>query len=144
MPPLSYTTIFNATPLERIDLIRHGILAAEAKRIIADLHLPQSAGLRALNFSTATVNKKAKLGERLSPEESERSVGFAKLVGQLEVMLQDSNAPAEFDARAWMARWLTEPLPALGGSRPADLMDTMEGQSLVAAALAKIQSGAYA
>ena len=59
-------------------------------------------------------------------------------------MLQDSNAPAEFDARAWMARWLTEPLPALGGSRPADLMDTMEGQSLVAAALAKIQSGAYA
>ena len=45
---------------------------------------------------------------------------------------------------AGFPRWLTEPLPALGGSRPADLMDTMEGQSLVAAALAKIQSGAYA
>jgi uncharacterized protein (DUF2384 family) len=35
-------------------------------------------------------------------------------------------------------------LPALGGVRPLDLMDTMEGQSLVAETLARIQSGAYA
>jgi uncharacterized protein (DUF2384 family) len=35
-------------------------------------------------------------------------------------------------------------LPAFGGARPADLIDTMEGQSLVSAALGRIQSGAYA
>jgi hypothetical protein len=34
-------------------------------------------------------------------------------------MIEDSGEPANFDARAWMARWLTEPLPALGGVRPA-------------------------
>ena len=95
-------------------------------------------------MSTATVNKKARQGDTLSPEESERIVGFAKLVGQLEAMIQDSGDPTDFDARTWMARWLTEPLPAFGGARPADLMDAMEGQGLVAAALAKIQSGAYA
>jgi uncharacterized protein (DUF2384 family) len=104
----------------------------------------QGAGFKALNLSIATVNKKAKQGGTLSPEESERVVGFAKLVGQLEAMIQDAGDPANFDAGAWMARWLTEPLPAFGGLRPADLMDTMEGQGLVAAALGKIQSGAYA
>jgi len=141
---LSTITVYRATPLERIDMIRRGIRASEAKRLFAELPIGQGAGFKALNLSTATVNKKARHGEKLSPEESERVVGFAKLVGQLEVMIQDSGDPAHFNARAWMARWLTEPLPAFGGARPADLMDTMEGQGLVSAALAQIQSGAYA
>jgi len=141
---LSYLTVYRASPLERIDMIRRGIPASEAKRIFAELPIGQGAGFKALNLSTATVNKKAKHGDTLSPEESERVVGFAKLVGQLEAMIQDSGDPANFDARAWMARWLTEPLPAFGGARPADLVDTMEGQGLVSAALAKVQSGAYA
>lgn len=141
---LSYITVYRASPLERIDMIRRGIPASEAKRIFADLPIGQGAGLKALNLSPATVNKKARYGDTLSPEESERVVGFAKLVGQLEAMIQDSGDPANFDAPAWMARWLTEPSPVLGGARPADLVDTMEGQGLVSAALAKIQSGAYA
>jgi putative toxin-antitoxin system antitoxin component (TIGR02293 family) len=140
----SYLAVYRATALERIDMIRRGIPAAAAKRLFADLPIGQGAGFKALNLSTATVNKKAKHGETLSPGESERIVGFAKLVGQLEAMVQDSGNPTNFDARAWMARWLNEPLPAFGGARPADLIDTMEGQGLVSAALAKIQSGAYA
>ncbi len=141
---LSYITVYRASPLERIDMIRRGIPASEAKRIFAELLIGQGVGFKALNLSTATINKKAKHGDTLSPQESERIVGFAKLVGQLEAMIQDSGDPTNFDARAWMARWLTEPLPAFGGARPADLVDTMEGQDLVSAALAKVQSGAYA
>jgi len=141
---ISYTQIYRATPLERIEMIRRGIPASEAKRIFADLAMGQGAGFKALNLSTATVNKKAKHGDLLTSEESERIIGFAKLVGQLEAMIQESGDPTGFDARTWMARWLTEPLPAFGGARPADLVDTMEGQGLVSAALAKMQSGAYA
>ena len=37
-----------------------------------------------------------------------------------------------------------DPVPALGGARPIDLMDTMEGQALVSTTLAQLQSGAYA
>ncbi len=124
-------------------MIREGIPAAEAKRIVGELFATQGAALEALKLSTATVNKKAKLGERLSPEESERVFGIARLVGQVEAMVAESGDPAGFDARAWMGRWLGEPLAALGGVRPADLMDTMEGQGLVSAVLARMQSGAY-
>lgn len=139
-----YLDIYRASPLERISLIRKGIPASNVKRLLTDLRIGQGVGFKALNLSTATVNKKAKQGAMLSREESERVIGFAKLVGQLEAMIQESGDLTDFDARAWMARWLTEPLPAFGGARPADLVDTMEGQGLVSSALAKLQSGAYA
>lgn len=66
------------------------------------------------------------------------------LVGQLEAMIAESGDGSDFDAYAWMTRWLMEPLPALGHRRPADLLDTEEGRGLVSAALAQTQSGAYA
>jgi putative toxin-antitoxin system antitoxin component (TIGR02293 family) len=129
--------------MERIEFIGRGIPASEAKRIFVNL-LGPTAALKALNLSPATVNKKAKEGGRLSAEESERVVGFAKLLGQVEAMVEESGDPTNFDAAAWLTRWLTEPLPAFGGVRPADLVDTMEGQALMSAALARMQSGAYA
>lgn len=140
----SYLAVFHASPLERIDMIKHGIPAVEAKRIFADLAIGQGAALKALNLSPATVNKKAKQDKTLSPEDSERVIGMARLVGQLEAMVEESGDPTGFDATAWMARWLNDPLPALGGTRPIDLMDTMEGQALVSTVLAQLQSGAYA
>ena len=141
---LSYLALHRASPFERIAMIKLGVRAAEAKRIIADLAIGQGAALKALKLSPATVNKKAKQGQVLSPGESERVIGFAKLVGQLEEVIQESGDPEGFDAAAWLARWLKEPLPALGGERPIDLMDTMEGQTLVSTTLAQLQSGAYA
>ena len=139
-----YLSLFRASPLERIAIIRQGIPAEEAKQLFATLNIGQGAALASLNLSPATVNKKAKQGATLSPEESERVIGCARLVGQLESMIHESGDPKNFDAAVWIARWLTEPLPAFGGTRPADLMDTMEGQALVSSTLAKLQSGAYA
>jgi uncharacterized protein (DUF2384 family) len=83
--------------------------------------------------------------DHISPlGESQRTIGLVELVRQLEAMIQESGNPEGFDAAAWMSRWLNDPVPALGGMRPVDLMDTLEGQALVSATLAKVQSGAYA
>ena len=141
---LSYVEVYFASPLERIALVKEGVQAAEAKRIFQDVGVGQGAGLELLNLSAATVNKKAQARATLSREESERVIGFARLVGQVKAMVQESGNPQNFDAGAWLTRWLTEPLPAFGGLKPAQLMDTMEGQGLVSSALAKLQSGAYA
>lgn len=80
-------------------------------------------------------------------EDSEKIVGLAKLVGQVETMLDQSGDPElmkDFDARKWLARWIEEPIPALGGKRPADYMDTFEGQEMVSRLLSMMQTGAYA
>jgi putative toxin-antitoxin system antitoxin component (TIGR02293 family) len=141
---LSYLDVYRASPLERIARIKHGIPAIEAKRIISELSLGQGAALKALKLSPATFNKKAKRDQTLSSGESERVLGIAKLVGQLEALVQESGNPEGFDAAAWLSRWLREPVPALGGACPIDMVDTMEGQALVSAVLAQMQSGAYA
>lgn len=142
--PITYSEIFRASPSDRIRLIREGVPARQAKRLIADLRVEQSILFDALNLKTATVNRKAARDEALSPEDGERVIGMARLVGQLEAILAESGDAEGFDAPAWLAQWLRAPLPALGGVRPIELLDTMEGQSLVSQALARIQSGAYA
>nr|WP_295112575.1 antitoxin Xre/MbcA/ParS toxin-binding domain-containing protein [uncultured Caulobacter sp.] len=103
-----------------------------------------SATIQALGVSIATINRKAKNQAVLTKGESERVLGLAKLVGQVQAMVEESGDPEGFDAGAWTARWLSEPLPAFGGARPVDFLDTMEGQRLVSDTLAKLQSGAYA
>ncbi len=140
----SYIGVYRASPFERIEMIKNGILATEVKRVFADLAIGQGEGFRALRLSPATVNKKAKQDQTLSRGETERVIGVVRLVGQLEAMIQESGDPEGFDAAAWMARWLKEPLPAFGGVRPVDLIDTMEGQTLVSTALTQMQSSAYA
>lgn len=142
--PVGYLEIYRAAPADRIRMIKEGVPAAKAKRIFDDLAIGQGAAYRALKLSAATVNRKAAQQQTLSPDESERVLGIAKLVGQLEAMIEESGDPEGFDAPAWLSRWLNEPLPALGGVRPVELLDTMEGQALVANTLAQLQSGAYA
>lgn len=141
---LAYMEIYRSSPQARIKMIRSGVKAGDAKQMISDLHFDQQALLGALNLKTATVNRKAARDEALSTEESERVLGIASLVGQLQAIVEESGETEGFDATQWMSRWLREPLPALGGERPLLLLDTMEGQSLVADTLAKVQSGAFA
>ncbi len=141
---LSYLDLFRADPLVRVALIRSGVAAAEAKLVLADLKGPLAQTLEALDLPTATLNRKARANARLSPHESERVVGVAKLIGQVQAMVEASGEPEGFSAPDWVADWLREPLRALGGVRPLDLMSTMEGQSVVADTLSRIQSGAYA
>jgi uncharacterized protein (DUF2384 family) len=58
-------------------------------------------------------------------------------------MLIESGHDEKFDASRWVGAWLERPLPALGGSKPADYMDTIEGQEFISRLLAQSQSGAY-
>ncbi|MBI0436175.1 antitoxin Xre/MbcA/ParS toxin-binding domain-containing protein [Roseomonas sp. KE0001] len=139
-----YTGLYRAEPLKRIRAIKSGLLAAEAKEILADLHLSQTTAMKALALSPATMNRKAKGADRLPPAESERVLGMARLVGQVQAMVEESGNSEGFDAAEWVSRWLSEPLPALGGAKPLDFLDTMEGQALVSSMLARMQSGTYA
>ncbi len=140
----TYIEIYRASPVERIDMIKHGVRAAFTKKLFADLAIGQGLGFEALKLSPATVNRKILQEANLSIDESERVIGMAKLIGQLEAMIEESGTPDGFDAARWISRWLKEPLPAFGGARPVDFMDTMEGQAMVSKVLAQMQSGAYA
>jgi putative toxin-antitoxin system antitoxin component (TIGR02293 family) len=141
---MNYVQLYKAAPQERIAIVEAGLPASQAKQIISDLAMPVASAFQALHVSVSTINRKAKAHEVLPRDETERFLGLAKLIGQVQAMVEESGDPEGFDARAWTARWLNEPLPAIGGARPVDLIGTMEGQALVADTLARIQTGAYA
>lgn len=142
--PDKFRDVYTASPEDRIKMIRRGMPATEAKRLVQVLGVEQKAFYHALGLKTATVNRKIAQSEQLSSDESERLLGVAKLIGQVEAIVAEDGDPQGFSAPEWISRWLREPLPALGGTAPIDLLDTMEGQAMVGEALARIQSGAYA
>jgi uncharacterized protein (DUF2384 family) len=75
--------------------------------------------------------------------ENDRASGIVSLVAQVQTMVEQSGNPNGFDTATWVARWLDRPLPALGGQKPGDLMDTPDGRTLVGTIVGRMQSGAY-
>lgn len=139
-----FVTLYKAPVLTQVEWIKSGLGARDAKAILGQLRVPQGEALTALHIPVATVNRKAKTNAPLSPAEGERVLGVGRLLGQLQTMVRESGNLEGFDASAWLSAWMSAPVPALGGARPLDLMDTMTGQALVSQVLAQMQSGAYA
>lgn len=137
-------SLYEAPALAQIEWAKRGLGARDAKSLLAQLPLPQGETLEALQIPAATINRKAKTNAPLAPAEAERVIGLGRLLGQVQAMVRDSGTVDGFDPAAWLSDWLTTPVPALGGARPLDLMDTMTGQALVAQTLAQMQASAYA
>lgn len=130
--------------MQRVQLLKAGLSALDATTILAGLDIPEVRAFQAVNVSRAGMRRKLRRSERLAVPEAERVLGVAKLVGQVQQMVKEAGNPEGFSASAWFSSWLAEPLPALGGSRPIELLDTMEGQGLVASLLMQMRIGVYA
>ena len=87
--------------------------------------------------------RKAREGKPVSADEESRGLGMASLIAQVQTMIEESGNPEGFDAAKWVARWIDRPLPALGGQKPAELMDTPDGRALVSNIVDRMQGGAY-
>lgn len=135
---------FSYAPQERIAIIREGIPARQVADLAARMGTPKDRLIDLLRISRATLNRRARAHKPLPQDESERVLGLATLIGQVETMLSESGAPEGFDVAKWLAQWLKQPLPALGGRPAAEYLDTVEGQKMISQLLATAQSGAYA
>lgn len=127
-----------------VDIVRHGLPAVNVEALSTALHLDKGIVTGVLGLPRSTVDKKIKGHKDLTREQSERVIGLQRLIGQVEVIVAESGDATDFDAGEWLSRWIRKPLPALGGRKPDEFLDTVLGQQLVSKLLAQIQSGAYA
>jgi len=137
-------TLYRASPAERVSLIRAGVSASRIPELGAALHVSQESLLRMLNLPATSSRQKARPGAMLSTEQSERVIGLMQLIGQVAVMVDNSGDSTDFDAARWIGEWLERPVPALGGAKPSDYMDTTTGQKLVSNLLVQSQLGVFA
>ena len=142
-----FRKLYLAEPLARAALVKEGAPASLLPAPAAARAVPKERLYETIGGARATADRKLRADARLDPDATERALGLARLLGQVEQMLAESGDPeqaADFDAAAWVADFLGRPHPALGGRRPGDLMDTADGRGVVSALVAQMQSGAYA
>lgn len=136
--------MYQATIHERVLRIRNGVRASDVPRVANRMHISKEFLVKALGFSRSAIDRKVKQRKYLPVDQAERVLGLVRLIGQVEAMIVQSGQADGFDPACWTGQWLQQPTPALGGRCPAEFSDTILGQELLSALLARMQSGAYA
>lgn len=137
--------VARATPMQIIEIERQGVLGSFIKDLGKRMEIPSSRIYTILGVPKATAEKKAAAGERVAGRGGQAAIGMVKLVGIAQQIVANSTAREAqgFDAIRWLGQWIERPQPALGGRKPADLLDTPTGVEVVARLLGSIESGAY-
>lgn len=137
--------ISDATPMQIVEIERRGVPGFFIKDLSKRMEIPSSRIFRILGLAKATAEKKAAAGEMIAGRGGQSAIGMVRLLGIAQQIVAGSTADAaqDFDAARWLGRWIERPQPALGGRKPADLLDTPTGIQVVARLLGSIESGAY-
>lgn len=121
------------TPSKLIEALRIGLPVQELEDLQATLEVPLEKLFPMLGISKATLHRRKALG-KLGPDESDRVVRFARLMGKAVDVME-----SEEDAR----RWLTSPQFGLGGAVPLAYAETEVGAREVEDLLGRIEYGVY-
>lgn len=134
-----------ATPLQRVAAEREGVPAQVVKHMATSMDVPAVRMFNILGVAKATAESKAAQQARIAGASGQAALGMLCLLAIVKDIVKESTdaATQDFDSAKWLGRWIEHPQAALGGQRPADLLDTPTGYSVVARLLGSLQSGAY-
>jgi len=115
-------------------LILRGFHPDALTHVSESLGISGKALMGALNISPTTYKRRARKGELMTPEESDRLFRLAQVFAlAIDVFDSEENAAA----------WFQEEIMALGGERPIDLMRTSVGVREVEDVLGRLDHGVY-
>ena len=121
-------------PAMLIELVRSGLPVSELDALQNILDVPIDKLAPKLGISKATLHRRKKAAGRLEPDESDRVVRFARLMGKAVEVFENEKA-----ARAWMS----SPQFGLGGETPLDYATTELGAREVQNLLGRIDHSVY-
>lgn len=97
-----------------------------------------------IGVSQTTFRRKDEAHEPLPDAAGHRVMGYLRVVATLRRLLEESGdreQMATFDLEAWLAQWMRERLPELGGKTPAEMLRNPEGQRAVEQVLERMRGG---
>lgn len=115
-------------------LTREGLPVGTLTLLAEELSIERKTLARVVGISDRTLSRRLAKNERLSAEESDRTVRLARIVALTTDTLGDSQKASS---------WLQTPNRVLDGQRPLDLLDTDTGVRSVETVLARIEYGLY-
>ncbi len=131
--------------MERVEIERKGVSGVFLKDLSKHLGLTATRTFEILGVPKSTAASKTSAGRLVAGSGGQAAVGMIRLLGIAEGIVANSTAEAArgFDTAKWLGTWIERPQPALGGRKPADLLDTPTGFEVVARLLGSLESGAY-
>ena len=135
----------HADPMQMVELERQGTPVTIVIDLSRRMGIPAIRMFKMLGVPKATATKKARDGENMTGSAGYAAMGMAKLLATAQEIVAKSTADEarDFNAAEWLGRWIERPQPALGGRRPAELLDTATGVQVVTRLLGSIVSGSY-
>lgn len=97
-----------------------------------------------IGVSQTTFRRKEEANEPLPDVAGHRVMGFLRVAATLRRLLEESGDPdllKNFDLEGWVAQWMREQLPELGGKTPAEMLRNPEGQRAVEQVLERMRGG---
>ncbi len=116
------------------DLTRQGLPAEIVASLAQDLGLPRSRLAEVLGIPERTLSRRIASESRLTAEESDRAVRFARVL---------ATAKETLGSLEKAGRWLQMPNRALENEAPFELLDTDAGVQSVETVLGRIAYGVY-
>ena len=141
---LDFQDVYASSIYSLVEAVKTGVSPKMLSVLSTEMGMPKEGMAERLGLASSTVRNKTASSKLLSIDDSEKVIGMSRLIGQVQAMVNEAGNPDGFDAAAWLANWMEQGLPALGGRKPSEYMDTAVGQALVSQLLAQIRSGAYA
>jgi putative toxin-antitoxin system antitoxin component (TIGR02293 family) len=126
------------------DAVESGVPTYMVDLIAGATGEPVTRVMDVIGVSQTTYRRKDEAREPLPDAAGHRVMGFLRVMATLRRLLEESGDPAqlaEFDLEAWVARWMREPLPELGGKTPAEMLRNPEGQRAVEQVLERMRGG---
>ncbi|MGH8079470.1 MAG: antitoxin Xre/MbcA/ParS toxin-binding domain-containing protein [Lysobacter sp.] len=139
------TYLRTASPLQRVEAEREGVPAQVVKHMASSMDLSAMRMFNILGIAKATAESKAAQQARITGASGQAALGVMHLLGIAEAIVKNSTAAdaRHFDAAKWLGHWIEQSQAALGGQKPAELLDTPTGLQVVARLLGSLESGAY-
>jgi putative toxin-antitoxin system antitoxin component (TIGR02293 family) len=143
--PAFVATIRGALPMQLVEVERRGVGGRLLKDIALNMAIPASRLFDIIGVPKATAEKKASNNGVIAGAGGQAALGMVRLLGIAQSIVENSTADEArgFDAAKWLGQWIDRPQPALGGKKPAELLDTPTGIEVVSRILGAIESGAY-
>lgn len=126
------------------DAVEEGVPTYMVDVIALATRQPASAVMDIIGVSPTTFRRKDEANEPLPDAAGHRVMGFLRIAATLRRLIDesgDADAMKTFDLEAWLANWMKQQLPELGGKTPAEMLRNPEGLRAVEQVLERMRGG---
>jgi putative toxin-antitoxin system antitoxin component (TIGR02293 family) len=136
--------VMSSTGIVLFDAVEAGVPTYLVDVIAGATGQSASTVMDIIGVSPTTFRRKDEAGELLPDVAGHRVMGLLRVAATLRRLLEESGDPEllkAVDLDAWLAEWMQEPLPELGGRTPAELLRNPEGLRAVEQVLERMRGG---